>query len=162
TSPRTCQSTLPLYQPRAPPTRQMARHTEWGSALVVATRTSSTTVPPAQSGSVLLDCHTGDDASSNLVGTLPDAVLLMARRIASASGSRSKGNSRSARWSVTTTRFTSESTRGRAIRDGTGVTRPTHMDDSCGDSTGTGSSRRRGSPATSAYVAIMSAYDNTS
>ncbi len=124
--------------------------------------TSLTTVPPVQSGSVLLDCHTGDDASSNFVGTLPDAVLVIARRMASASESRSNGKSSSARWSFTTTRLTNESTSGRASCAGTGVTSPTHSDERRGESTGTGSRRRRGRPATSAYVAIMSAYVTTS
>ena len=56
-----------------------------------------------------------------------------------------------------TTSFRSDSTRGLARPLGTGVTRPTQCDDSCGVSTGTRSSKRGGSPATAAYRRIMSA-----
>ncbi len=54
------------------------------------------------------------------------------------------------------------STSGRASLEGKGVTRPTHRDDSSGVSTGTATTTRRGRPATSAYVAIISRYVNTS
>ena len=49
-----------------------------------------------------------------------------------------------------TTSCTSESINGMAMARGTGVTRPTQCDDSRGVSTGTGKTRRGGSPATAA------------
>ena len=118
-------------------------------------------VPPVQSGSVGAACHTGEDASSKRVGMSPTAVRPIARLIASSSGTRSNGNSRSARSSVTTTAVTSESTRGRARRAGTGVTKPIHNDESLGLNTGTGIRRRVVRPASAAYIAIISAYETT-
>ena len=58
---------------------------------------------------------------------------------------------------MTTTAVTSESTSGRARRAGTGVTSPIHSDDRRGVNTGTGMSRRVVSPASAAYIAIISA-----
>ena len=45
-------------------------------------RTSVSSVPPVQLGSVALACQTGEDASSNLVGMSPTAVRPIARWIA--------------------------------------------------------------------------------
>ena len=56
-----------------------------------------------------------------------------------------------------TTSLRSDSTSGRAMPAGTGVTRPTQWLDSRGVSSGTGTIRRRGSPATAAYRRIISA-----
>ena len=59
--------------------------------------------------------------------------------------------------SAQTTSLRSDSTRGLASPAGTGVTRPTHSDDSRGVSSGTGISTRGGSPAASVYRRIISA-----
>ena len=56
-----------------------------------------------------------------------------------------------------TTSFRRDSTSGLARLAGTGVTRPTHSDDSPGVSTGTFTMTRGVSPATSAYRRIISA-----
>ena len=64
--------------------------------------------------------------------------------------------------SAATTVLRSDSTSGRARLAGTGVMRPTQWLDSAGDSTGTGSTRRFGRPATEAYRCIMSKYVRTS
>ena len=55
-----------------------------------------------------------------------------------------------------TTSCTSDSINGVAIDPGTGVTRLTQCEDRPGVSTGTGSTRRLGSPATRAYRSIIS------
>ena len=59
--------------------------------------------------------------------------------------------------SVTLTSLTRRFDQFSGERRGTGVTRPTQWDDNPGVSSGTGMSRRRVSPATSAYMAIISA-----
>ena len=59
--------------------------------------------------------------------------------------------------SAQTTSLRSDSTSGLASPAGTGVTRPTHSDESRGVSSGTAISSRGGSPATAAYRRIMSA-----
>ena len=59
--------------------------------------------------------------------------------------------------SAHTTSLRSDSTSGMASPEGTGVTRPTHSDDSRGVSSGTGSSTRGRSPAASVYRSIISA-----
>ena len=56
-----------------------------------------------------------------------------------------------------TTSFRRDSTSGMARLAGTGVTSPTHSDDSHGVSTGTGTIIRGVSPATSAYRRIICA-----
>ena len=56
-----------------------------------------------------------------------------------------------------TTSFLSDSTNGIARPAGTGVTSPTHSDDSRGVSSGTGIRTRGRSPAISEYRRIISA-----
>ena len=64
--------------------------------------------------------------------------------------------------SAQTTSLTSDSTSGLARPAGTGVTSPTHSDESRGVSSGTGIRTRWRSPATAQYRRIMSAYVSTS
>ena len=59
-------------------------------------------------------------------------------------------------FSEQTTSFRRDSTSGRARLAGTGVTSPTHSDDSRGVSMGTFTMTRGVSPATSAYRRIIS------
>ena len=66
------------------------------------------------------------------------------------SPSGGSGTYRSMSFSEATTVFFSESTSGRAMLAGTGVTMPTQWLDKPGVSTGTGTTLRRESPATSA------------
>jgi len=61
-----------------------------------------------------------------------------------------------------TTSFFSESTSGRAIDAGTGVTSPIHRLDSLGESTLMGRMMRLLRPATAAYRCIICSYESTS
>jgi hypothetical protein len=118
-------------------------------------RSSTYSVPPAQSGSVGSgsDGAPGRDADVHRVATVEFRTRWTASRTASSKPSRPSGGSGT--YSVMscsrqTTVLRRDSTSGRAIPAGTGVIRPTQWLDSDGLNSGTGRIRRRGSPATAA------------
>jgi hypothetical protein len=99
------------------------------------------------------------DADDQRVATVWSLTRWIASRTASSKPSSPSGGSGTycaMSCSEQTTVLRSDSTSGRAIDAGTGVTTPTQWLDSPGLSTGTGRIRRLGSPATAAKRCIIS------
>lgn len=131
----------------------MTRHSSSGDASTSARRSSTYSEPPVQPGSVGSGSlgAPGQEAEDQRVSTDASPIWLSANRMASRTPSSPSGGSgtyASMSFSLHTTSCRSDSTSGRAMEAGTGVTAPTQWLDRDGVSTGTGSSTRRRSPAT--------------
>src|SRR3954454_24680269 len=139
-TPRAHQPSGQLYQPFWPPMPSMIDHSASRGACTGTKRSSTYSVPPAQSGSlgsgslgvpgVLADDH---DVSTSYACTLASASS--SARSKPTSPSAGSGTYRAMSCSLQTTSCTSDSTSGRARLLGTGVTTPTQWLDSLGVST---------------------------
>ena len=120
---------------------------------MTAVRSSLSTVPPDQLGSVGIGSAGGRPWSSALsqrVTTWPSWMRTSAASIASRVLNNGPGSNSVTTGSWTTTSLISDATSGRDNATGRGVTMPTQCDESRGVRTGTGITMRRRSPAASA------------
>ena len=153
--PRIHQASGQEYQPLRPPMPSMIVQSDSGDASTSRVRSSLYSDPPAQSGS---DGRGSDGAPAvaaddHRVGTSSVWILVSASsqaRWKPISPSGGSGTYCLMSSSAATTVFFNESTSGRAMLAGTGVTMPTQWLDRPGVSTGTGTTRRRVRPATCA------------
>ena len=145
----------------SPPMPSMTDHSDARLACTTLERSSTYSEPPAQSGSL------GSGSLGAPIVAADDHRVVTSRFwiFASASSTARSKPARPSAGSGTycamscywqTTSCTRESTNGRAMLFGTGVTRPTQWLDSEGVRSGTGRMRRGARPATAAYRCIMS------
>src|SRR5208283_5610019 len=138
------------YHPVSPPMPSITRHSAAGEACTALVRSSTYRDPPAHDGSVGSGSlgAPGVAADDQRVETAPSRVCRSARVMAWSRGRSPPGGSGmypAMSCSEQTTSFRSDSTSGMARLTGTGVTSPTHSDDSRSVSNGTGTGSGSGS-----------------